>query len=196
MTARLDVLPGDTIPHEHIPSSSQKKLKLGPGLAHIPPSTIKATVAGTLHADFQKNALWLEYNGGRVSKSKSHPPQPSRSPIPFPAQHRTPPQSAPFLTSKTSPVRTTPNRPRRRHNPPLRPRHLPRLPNPLHPHRHPPPPLLRVRHKKDPPPTRRRRRRLRPHRLRLERPRHGAGMRASDDGQGRGTRPAQGWHGV
>ena len=67
MAQPLDVLPGDRISSSNIPHSEKKKLKLGPGLHHIPPSTIKATVAGALHSDFRKNAIWVDYDGGRVS---------------------------------------------------------------------------------------------------------------------------------
>jgi len=61
------VLPGDTLPDSLLPTSASKALKLGPGLRHLPPSTIKATVAGTVTTDNKKNAVWIEYNGGRVS---------------------------------------------------------------------------------------------------------------------------------
>jgi exosome complex component RRP40 len=60
------VLPGDTLPSELIPQSGNRALKLGPGLRHIPPSTVKATIAGTVTLDLRKNAVWIEYNGGRV----------------------------------------------------------------------------------------------------------------------------------
>jgi hypothetical protein len=63
------VLPGDTLPDSLLPKSASKALKLGPGLRHLPPSTIKATVAGTVTTDNKKNAVWIEYNGGRVSVS-------------------------------------------------------------------------------------------------------------------------------
>jgi hypothetical protein len=61
------VLPGDTIDPSHIPSHPKKALQLGPGLRHVPPSTILPTVAGQLVTDRRKNSLWVEYNGGRVS---------------------------------------------------------------------------------------------------------------------------------
>lgn len=61
------ILPGDTIDPSHIPSHPKKALQLGPGLRHIPPSTILPTVAGQLVTDRRKNSLWVEYNGGRVS---------------------------------------------------------------------------------------------------------------------------------
>jgi exosome complex component RRP40 len=62
------VLPGDEIPRESLPTPQNKKkaLTLGPGLRHIPPETITATVAGALVTDNKKNAAWIEYNSGRV----------------------------------------------------------------------------------------------------------------------------------
>lgn len=63
------VLPGDSISPSDIPSHPKKALQLGPGLRHIPPSTILPTVAGQLVADRKKNSLWVEYNGGRVCRS-------------------------------------------------------------------------------------------------------------------------------
>ena len=64
------LLPGDELAAEQLPSSgnTSKTLTLGPGLRHIPPSTIVATSAGSLHTDARKNAAWLENNGGRVSQ--------------------------------------------------------------------------------------------------------------------------------
>ena len=41
-------------------------LKLGPGLRHVPPSTITSTLAGPLCIDRKKNAIWVENNTGRV----------------------------------------------------------------------------------------------------------------------------------
>ncbi|KAF2675343.1 exosome complex exonuclease RRP40, partial [Microthyrium microscopicum] len=65
-TTQLSVLPGDIIPSAHIPRPAKKQLKLGPGLHHTPPSTIRATIPGTLHADFRKNAIWIDHaHGGR-----------------------------------------------------------------------------------------------------------------------------------
>lgn len=66
MTTAVSVLPGEVIRADLIPRSEKKQLKLGPGLQHFPPSTIQATVAGSLQTDFRKNALWVEYTGGRV----------------------------------------------------------------------------------------------------------------------------------
>ncbi|KAH8754152.1 hypothetical protein F5883DRAFT_431804 [Diaporthe sp. PMI_573] len=64
------VLPGDTIDPSHIPSHPKKALQLGPGLRHVPPSTILPTVAGQLVTDRRKNSLWVEYNGGRYVPSQ------------------------------------------------------------------------------------------------------------------------------
>lgn len=71
------VLPGDEIPPSllPVPQNSKKPLTLGPGLRHIPPSTITTTIAGSLNADSRKNAIWIERNGGRVrnpSATASH----------------------------------------------------------------------------------------------------------------------------
>ena len=62
------VLPGDTIPSEvlPVPSNPSTSLKLGPGLRHIPPSTISPVLAGPLKIDNKKNAIWVESNRGRV----------------------------------------------------------------------------------------------------------------------------------
>lgn len=62
------VLPGDTISSDvlPIPSNPNLALKLGPGLRHVPPSTIRSTIAGTLCVDQKKNAIWVENNSGRV----------------------------------------------------------------------------------------------------------------------------------
>lgn len=61
------VLPGDELDAASLPSHPTLPIKLGPGLRHIPPSTITPTVAGQLCTDARKNAIWIEYNGGRVS---------------------------------------------------------------------------------------------------------------------------------
>jgi hypothetical protein len=62
------VLPGDEIPAHILPTGTGKRktLKLGPGLRHIPPSTVVATVAGALVTDNKKNAASVEFNSGRV----------------------------------------------------------------------------------------------------------------------------------
>ena len=62
------VLPGDKIPPEvlPVPSNPSASLKLGPGLRHIPPSTIIPVLAGPLRVDHKKNAIWVESKRGRV----------------------------------------------------------------------------------------------------------------------------------
>jgi exosome complex component RRP40 len=63
------VLPGDQLTAEQLPQNQNAPIKLGPGLRHIPPSTITPVVAGELCTDNRKNAVWVEYSGGRVSPS-------------------------------------------------------------------------------------------------------------------------------
>ena len=63
------VLPGEQIDPELLPSIPKQPLKLGPGLRHIPPNAIVPTVAGQLSTDKRKNAVWIEYNAGRVCTS-------------------------------------------------------------------------------------------------------------------------------
>ncbi|OCK78328.1 hypothetical protein K432DRAFT_356982 [Lepidopterella palustris CBS 459.81] len=72
-TTHMIVLPGDTIPASSLPISTNpnKALTLGPGLRHIPPNTIKATISGALTTDVRKNATWIEYNSGRYQPSPS-----------------------------------------------------------------------------------------------------------------------------
>ena len=62
------VLPGEEIPPDAlpVPSNPSATLKLGPGLRHIPPSTITPVIAGLLCVDHKKNAIWVENNNGRV----------------------------------------------------------------------------------------------------------------------------------
>ncbi|KAI9885058.1 MAG: Hsp70 protein that interacts with Zuo1p [Watsoniomyces obsoletus] len=61
------VFPGDNIPHDKLPRSSNKSvpLKIGPGLRHILPDIITPTVAGELCVDAKKNAIWVEGFGGK-----------------------------------------------------------------------------------------------------------------------------------
>lgn len=65
--AMASVLPGDLLDLESLQLNPDLPLKLGPGLRHIPPNTLTPTVAGQLYSDARKNAIWIEYNGGRVS---------------------------------------------------------------------------------------------------------------------------------
>jgi exosome complex component RRP40 len=62
------VLPGDEIAKSALPQGTGKKktLTIGPGLRHIPPDTVTATIAGALITDNRKNAASVEYNSGRV----------------------------------------------------------------------------------------------------------------------------------
>lgn len=64
-----EVLSGDILP---IPSNRSVALKLGPGLRHIPPSTVTTTLAGPLCVDRKKNAVWVENNRGRVRYIPKH----------------------------------------------------------------------------------------------------------------------------
>ena len=68
MATAAVVLPGEIISPDvlPIPSNPNLPLKLGPGLRHVPPSTITSTIAGSLCIDLKKNAIWVENNGGRV----------------------------------------------------------------------------------------------------------------------------------
>ncbi|KAF2105113.1 hypothetical protein NA57DRAFT_63292 [Rhizodiscina lignyota] len=65
MTSTLLLLPGDEVPSSLLPKGNHKPLVLGPGLRHAPPSSVRATVSGTLTVDARKNALWIETNRGR-----------------------------------------------------------------------------------------------------------------------------------
>ena len=66
MTTATFELPGERLDAETLPSHPSQPLKLGPGLRHIPPNTITPTVAGQLCTDKRKNAVWVEFSGGRV----------------------------------------------------------------------------------------------------------------------------------
>lgn len=111
-TALAVVLPGDVIPQHALPTGTGKKktLTLGPGLRHIPPSTVTTTVAGTLVTDNRKNAALVEYNSGRVSPqtdtalcSESRPADMTSSTRPSPTTLSSPPSTAaPPRTSTAS----------------------------------------------------------------------------------------------
>ncbi|KIW01061.1 uncharacterized protein PV09_07575 [Verruconis gallopava] len=62
------LLPGDSIPSSLIPTG-KKALKVGPGLRHIPPGSLKVCIAGAVTTDHKKNAIWIEYTGGRYVPS-------------------------------------------------------------------------------------------------------------------------------
>ena len=68
MATATFVLPGEVIDPSILLSQSKAPIKLGPGLRHIPPNTITPVVAGQLCTDPRKNAIWIEYNSGRVSQ--------------------------------------------------------------------------------------------------------------------------------
>jgi len=70
MATSILVMPGDQISADMLPdSNTSKTLTLGPGLRHLPPSTITASRAGELCTDGRKNALWVESTGGRYIPS-------------------------------------------------------------------------------------------------------------------------------
>lgn len=61
------LFPGEILSLDALPNSSDpsRKLKLGPGLTHTPPSKITTTLSGPLQVDPRKNALWIEHATGR-----------------------------------------------------------------------------------------------------------------------------------
>lgn len=61
------VLPGDQLEPTEVLADFKSPLKLGPGLRHVPPTVIISTTGGQICSDAKKNAVWAEYNGGRVS---------------------------------------------------------------------------------------------------------------------------------
>ncbi|KAL8915936.1 MAG: hypothetical protein Q9208_008778 [Pyrenodesmia sp. 3 TL-2023] len=67
MATQTLVMPGEVLSEDvlPIPSNPSVALKLGPGLRHIPPSTVTTTIAGSLCVDRKKNAVWVENNSGR-----------------------------------------------------------------------------------------------------------------------------------
>lgn len=66
------VLPGESIPADALPVSpgSSTTLKIGPGLRHVPPSLVTTCLAGSVHIDHRKNAIWVEHNSGRVPSTR------------------------------------------------------------------------------------------------------------------------------
>ena len=69
MATQTVLLPGEEIPADQLPRSKKGTLTLGPGLTHIPPSTILSTTSGALQVDHKKSALWLERSNGRYQPS-------------------------------------------------------------------------------------------------------------------------------
>lgn len=67
------VLPGECLSVDSLPVSSNSSIpiKLGPGLRHVPPSTVTACLAGSVHMDRKKNAIWVEHNSGRVLSTRN-----------------------------------------------------------------------------------------------------------------------------
>jgi exosome complex component RRP40 len=63
------LLPGQEISPDQLPKSKKGTLTLGPGLRHIPPTTVLSTSAGSLHVDHKKSALWIEHPHGRYLPS-------------------------------------------------------------------------------------------------------------------------------
>ncbi|KAK4555190.1 exosome non-catalytic core subunit rrp40 [Recurvomyces mirabilis] len=59
------LLPGEIVPQSALPTTKKGTLTLGPGLHHVPPSTISATTTGSLQTDNKKGAIWLENSHGR-----------------------------------------------------------------------------------------------------------------------------------
>ncbi|KAK3994941.1 hypothetical protein QBC44DRAFT_321574 [Cladorrhinum sp. PSN332] len=68
---RPTVLPGDEIDPSLIPQHKSKPLRLGPGLRHLPPSSILPTVAGQLITLPHKSSMWVEYNSNRYTPTPS-----------------------------------------------------------------------------------------------------------------------------
>lgn len=62
------VLPGESLSVESLPfaSTPSNPIRLGPGLRHVPPSTVTACLAGSIHIDHKKNAIWVEHSSGGV----------------------------------------------------------------------------------------------------------------------------------
>ncbi|KAF8454132.1 hypothetical protein BGX38DRAFT_1089873 [Terfezia claveryi] len=62
------VLPGDTLPIPFPPPTAKGvAMKVGPGLAHIPPDTIIPVIAGELNVDEKKRMIWVESDGKRYT---------------------------------------------------------------------------------------------------------------------------------
>lgn len=60
MAASQVLLPGEEISADQLLKSKKGTLTLGPGLRHLPPSTIATTTTGLLAVDHRKAAAWLE----------------------------------------------------------------------------------------------------------------------------------------
>ena len=72
------VLPGDELPLPlplPVPGSKNTAIKIGPGLAHIPPDAVVPVTAGELNVDKKKQMIWVEADGKRVKKKLTTPIQ-------------------------------------------------------------------------------------------------------------------------
>ena len=70
------VLPGDELPLPlplPVPGSKNTAIKIGPGLAHIPPDAVVPVTAGELNVDKKKQMIWVEGDGKRVKKNSPLP---------------------------------------------------------------------------------------------------------------------------
>lgn len=63
------LLPGEEVSTDSLPKSKKGTLTIGPGLRHIPQTTILSTTPGFLHVDHRKSALWVEHENGRYVPS-------------------------------------------------------------------------------------------------------------------------------
>lgn len=63
------LLPGEELPSDSLPKTKKGTLTLGPGLRHIPPTSITATTSGSISVDNKKSAVWLENTNGRYQPS-------------------------------------------------------------------------------------------------------------------------------
>jgi hypothetical protein len=63
------VLPGDTIAASYLAAYKSKRgLRLGAGLLQDDDLEVTTTRAGALVADHRKGTVWVENNGGKVSR--------------------------------------------------------------------------------------------------------------------------------
>jgi exosome complex component RRP40 len=69
MSQTTILLPGEPVPTDALPTSKKGTLTLGPGLRHIPPTSITATTLGSVSVDNKKSAVWLEGTNGRYQPS-------------------------------------------------------------------------------------------------------------------------------
>ncbi|KAF8477027.1 hypothetical protein BDZ91DRAFT_778212 [Kalaharituber pfeilii] len=68
------ILPGDPLTIPPPPSNTKNAaIKVGPGLAHIPPNTIIPVNAGELNIDDKKRLVWIESGGKRYNPHLNDP---------------------------------------------------------------------------------------------------------------------------